>query len=70
MTAPDIQYARSADGTRIAFSIVGCGPPLILLTDPFTTLNGALRLFTEPNTFLQTLARDQGAPSIWFAQQV
>jgi pimeloyl-ACP methyl ester carboxylesterase/DNA-binding CsgD family transcriptional regulator len=56
MNPPDIQYARSADGTRIAFSVLGSGPPLILVTDPFSAMNGALRFFTEPATFLQALA--------------
>jgi pimeloyl-ACP methyl ester carboxylesterase/DNA-binding CsgD family transcriptional regulator len=57
MNAPEIQYTRSADGTRIAFSVMGTGPPLVFVTDPFTNMNGALRLFAEHGTFLQALAK-------------
>jgi len=57
MNAPEIQYARSADGTRIAFSVMGSGPPLVFVTDPFTNMNGALRLYAEHGTFLQALAK-------------
>ncbi len=31
MAGPDIRYARSGDGTRIAFSSLGDGPPLLLV---------------------------------------
>jgi DNA-binding CsgD family transcriptional regulator/pimeloyl-ACP methyl ester carboxylesterase len=36
MRSPSIQYARSADGTRIAFFVVGRGLPLVLCPTPAT----------------------------------
>jgi pimeloyl-ACP methyl ester carboxylesterase/DNA-binding CsgD family transcriptional regulator len=57
MNAPEIKYAHSADGTRIAYSVMGSGPPLVFVTDPFSNMNGALRVYAEHATFLQALAR-------------
>jgi len=39
MICPPIQYATTSDGVRIAFTSLGCGPPLVFASNIFGQLN-------------------------------
>ena len=69
---PTIQYVASADGTTIAYSVVGAGPPLLWirpspgqldldLTVP--TLRRALEWFAQRFTVVQLDVRGTGRPA-------
>ena len=50
---PQIQYANTSDGVRIAFAVFGAGPPLVWCPDaPWTHLQyrdeAALKGFEKP----------------------
>ncbi|MDP9239011.1 MAG: adenylate/guanylate cyclase domain-containing protein [Chloroflexota bacterium] len=44
MTAPQIRYVRSADGTRIATMSAGTGPPLVWVPSPFSPIDAQLQV--------------------------
>jgi pimeloyl-ACP methyl ester carboxylesterase/DNA-binding CsgD family transcriptional regulator len=56
MNAPVIQYTRSADGVRIAYSVIGQGPALVIAPDPYGSMENAWRIHPEYRSFLEDLA--------------
>jgi DNA-binding CsgD family transcriptional regulator/pimeloyl-ACP methyl ester carboxylesterase len=57
MNAPPIQYVRSADGTRIAYSVSGSGPVLVISSDAYSSMDGSWRRLPQYRRFLGELAK-------------
>jgi class 3 adenylate cyclase/pimeloyl-ACP methyl ester carboxylesterase len=58
MEAPRIQYAKSVDGTAIACTVLGSGPPLVVATAPLSAgLNTSLRSRERTDFWLALSAR-------------